>query len=209
VKHEFEAKVIVKDGALVVVPIEADLAAAWKASHVNHVFVVQNNKGSGVSFFDLGTQEALHSVPINTTSRAPNPEHRLIGNFAATPFELEGQRYASVESFWQGLKIHDSTARAKVNRMPARGAKKRGDKVGYGATVRWGVEEIPVGTWAHWQLMRQACEAKFAQNRAAREALLATAPRPLVHKMRRDSRTIPGVVMAEIWLEIRRGLLEA
>ena len=40
--------------------------------------------------------------------------------------------------------------------------------------------------------------AKFEQSEAAQTALLSTGMRPLVHQMRRDSRTIPGVVMADI-----------
>jgi predicted NAD-dependent protein-ADP-ribosyltransferase YbiA (DUF1768 family) len=54
--------------------------------------------------------------------------------------------------------------------------------------------------------MRRACRAKFAQNEHAREALLATGERPLVHQVPRDSRTIPGVIMAEIWMALRSEL---
>ena len=42
----------------------------------------------------------------------------------------------------------------------------------------------------------------------AREALLSTKNRPLVHRMRRDSKTIPGVIMADIWMRIRADLRE-
>jgi predicted NAD-dependent protein-ADP-ribosyltransferase YbiA (DUF1768 family) len=54
--------------------------------------------------------------------------------------------------------------------------------------------------------MRLACRAKFAQNADARAALLDTNERPLTHRVRRDSRTIPGVVMADIWMRIRSEL---
>ena len=66
--------------------------------------------------------------------------------------------------------------------------------------------EIVPGTWDHWRLMEAACRAKFEQCSEARAALLATGNRPLTHVVRRDSRTIPGVVMAEIWMRIRRRL---
>ena len=39
-------------------------------------------------------------------------------------------------------------------------------------------------------------------------ALLGTGERPLVHVTRRDSRTIPGIVMADIWMKVRRGLVK-
>jgi hypothetical protein len=54
--------------------------------------------------------------------------------------------------------------------------------------------------------MRRACEAKLAQNDDARAALLATGERPLVHRVRHDSRSIPGVVMADIWMALRARL---
>jgi hypothetical protein len=60
--------------------------------------------------------------------------------------------------------------------------------------------------------MRAACHAKFTQNDRARRALLSTGDRPLTHRMKRDSETIPGVVMADVWMRIRarlRGAREA
>jgi predicted NAD-dependent protein-ADP-ribosyltransferase YbiA (DUF1768 family) len=58
-------------------------------------------------------------------------------------------------------------------------------------------------------LMRRACKAKFEQNENARAALLGTGTRPLVHLVRPDSRTIPGVVMADIWMKLRADLRRA
>jgi hypothetical protein len=43
----------------------------------------------------------------------------------------------------------------------------------------------------------------------AREALLSTGDRPLTHRVRRDSTTIPGAIMAEFWMRIRRSLRKA
>jgi hypothetical protein len=54
--------------------------------------------------------------------------------------------------------------------------------------------------------MERACQSKFTQNDEAREALLATGRRPLQHKLRRDSKSIPGVIMADIWMRIRSKL---
>ena len=39
--------------------------------------------------------------------------------------------------------------------------------------------------------------------------LLGTGIRPLVHLVRPDSRTIPGVVMADIWMKLRAELRRA
>ena len=43
-------------------------------------------------------------LPINVTSKNPEPAIRLIRNFAATPFELNGASYAAVEGFWQSFR---------------------------------------------------------------------------------------------------------
>ena len=56
--------------------------------------------------------------------------------------------------------------------------------------------------------MTAACWAKFTLHREAHQALLATGDRPLEHRTRRDSRNIPGVIMADIWMKIRRGLVK-
>jgi hypothetical protein len=84
-----------------------------------------------------------------------------------------------------------------------------GEKQGYGATICYGGEDIVVGTSAHWRLMEKACRAKFEQNAEARAALLATGERPLTHVVRRDSTTIPGVIMAQIWIRIRKRIKNA
>ena len=65
-----------------------------------------------------------------------------------------------------------------------------------------------VGCYDDWGLMHQACWAKFTQHDGARAALLGTGTRPLVHRVRRDSRTIPGAIMAEIWMKIRHHLAD-
>jgi predicted NAD-dependent protein-ADP-ribosyltransferase YbiA (DUF1768 family) len=130
----------------------------------------------------------------------------MISNFATAPFELDGRQYQSVESFWQGLKFSKDSERRRLAQLEGPRARVEGDKQGYGQTVAYGGQEIPVGTWAHWQLMERACRAKFAQNPDVAAALLATGNRPLTHVVRRDSRTIPGVIMAAIWMRIRKDL---
>ena len=85
-------------------------------------------------------------------------------------------------------------------------AKERGGSVDQPTEVAYGGVVIATGSPEHWALMRAACEAKFTQYDAARIALLATGERWLTHKVRRDSRTIPGAIMADIWMRIRARL---
>lgn len=199
-------KVVTKPELLVLVPESADETAAlgeWKAGRDGYVLGLLQNAGAGATLRFLGPRPEVCREPINVTSRNPDPQIRLIGNLAATPFELDGQRYASVEGFWQSLKFDADADRRRVAALSGSEAKRAGSEVEYGATVTHQGEAVPVGTWAHWQLMRKACAAKFEQDFEARSALIGTGERPLIHKVRHDSKTIPGAVMADIWMRIR------
>lgn len=201
-------KIIFKEKLLILVPEgEADEQnlASWKEGREEHVFSV-SLKGSGMLFGDLGAREHACNEPFPIRSKSPDPAAQLISNFALTPFELDGETYRSVESFWQGLKFEDRLERRQVAEMEGAAARGVGEKKGYGQTVRYQGEEIPVGAWRHWELMERACWAKFTQNADAREALLSTGERPLTHRLRRDSKTIPGALMADIWMRIRHKL---
>jgi predicted NAD-dependent protein-ADP-ribosyltransferase YbiA (DUF1768 family) len=200
-------KAVFKEGLLILVPQtaeeEAELAV-WKEGKTDHVFGPAL-RGSGLALHDLGPKEHACNEPLNVGSKAKEPVARLLSNFAATPFELDGRAYASVESFWQALKF-DGVDRREVALLDGPKAQRRGQEKGYGATVRYEGRDIAVGGWEHWELMERACTAKFEQNEEAREALLATGNRTLTHRMRRDSKTIPGAIMADIWMKIRRRL---
>ena len=98
-------KVIFRNEMLILVPVEPEESSAltrWKADHRGHSFILATDQGSGLMLRDLGDPRL--NQPINVTSRHPSKRIQLIGNFADTPFELDGQRYCSVESFWQSLK---------------------------------------------------------------------------------------------------------
>jgi len=197
-------KTLLQRDHLVVISENADERAAlesWRAAYDGFVFVMLPNAGSGVSLRALGPQAEACREPINVTSTSPEPI-RMIANFAPTPFELDGTSYACVEAFWQSLRF-PLAERLRIAALDGPRAKGESEQMPYGATIEYGGETIPVGSFAHWQLMRRACTAKFQQNEAARSALLGTGTRPLVHQVRRDSRTIPGVIMADIWMRIR------
>jgi predicted NAD-dependent protein-ADP-ribosyltransferase YbiA (DUF1768 family) len=182
-------------------PEELAALDSWRNAHDGFVFTMLPNAGSGISLRSLGRRADACREPINVTSRSPEPI-RLIANFAPTPFELDGVSYASVEAFWQSLRF-PIEERPRIAALDGSAAKRESARMPYGATIEYGGETIPVGTHAHWQLMRRACTAKFKQNEAARAALLGTGTRPLVHQVRPDSRTIPGVIMADMWMRIR------
>jgi predicted NAD-dependent protein-ADP-ribosyltransferase YbiA (DUF1768 family) len=198
---------LLKRSAVVLVPEseeERTALGAWQSRYEDYVFSTTEKSASEAGLVALGPRLQVCREPINVTSRSPEPI-RLIANFAATPFELDGVRYACVEAFWQSLRFLPED-RARIAAMDGATAKRESVAAPYGSHVTYGGRSIAVGTFDHWQLMRRACRAKFEQNPPALTALLATGGRPLVHVVRPDSRTIPGVIMAEIWMALRSEL---
>lgn len=191
-------------------PDEAQQLTTWKQTATHQVLVLDSNSGTGVSLKQLGNQLDVCREPINVTSRHPDESIQLIANFADTPFILGGFEYQSVESFWQGLKAADPAERSRIAAFPGKRAKADRSIPEYSTTLQYEGATIIVGTWDHWKLMERACTAKFQQHHAARQALIKTGSRPLIHRVRNDSKVIPGVIMAEIWMKIRaRCRLEA
>jgi predicted NAD-dependent protein-ADP-ribosyltransferase YbiA (DUF1768 family) len=199
-------KILIKPHHIILVPespTETEAIASWNDSRSGHAFELQGTSGPGIALRDLGPKSEACNEPIAVWSKSPDPAVRLISNFAATPFELDGMIYQSVESFWQSLKFESDAERLRIALVDGPRAKHEGEKRPQAETFLYDGRRILVGTWQHWELMERACWAKFDQNPDAREALLGTSERPLVHRMRRDSRTIPGVIMADIWMRIR------
>ena len=201
-------KTLLKPEGIALVPeseAEAASLALWKSEHDDFAFASAPNAGKGAMLSALGPRlEACH-IPINVTSQSRDPNIRLIANFSSTPFDLDGVRYTSVESFWQSLRFSEAE-RPRIAGLPGEDAKRLSSTQPYGSHVRYADVLVPVGTWHHWQLMKKACLAKFQQNADAQAALRGTGSRPLQHKVRGDSRTIPGIIMADIWMAVRAGL---
>lgn len=204
-------KVVLKDGLIVLIPQsdeDSSRLAHWKSAHLDHVLSVRPDQPelAAVELHDLGPRLEACREPLNVVSTSSDPLARIISNLATTPFELDEQRYLSVESFWQGLKFADETERRRLAGHEGPRARSEGLRQKYDRTISYRGQEIAVGAWDHWHLMEKACRAKFQQNEDARDALLATGSRPLIHVVRRDSRSIPGVIMAQIWMRLRTEL---
>jgi predicted NAD-dependent protein-ADP-ribosyltransferase YbiA (DUF1768 family) len=177
------------------------------ASHRNgRAFALFHQDSRTLRLSDLGPIPDACREPINISSRSPDPAIQLISNFAHTPFDFDGQSYASVEAFWQGLKFPEESRRRQIAALHGQEARQAGFEAQEAGTIEYQGQIVRVGTHDHWRLMSAACWAKFNQHEMAKRALLGTGDRPLQHKTRRDSRTIPGVIMAEIWMKVRRSL---
>jgi predicted NAD-dependent protein-ADP-ribosyltransferase YbiA (DUF1768 family) len=188
---------------LVVSPEETELETLgdWLRTHGGQVFRLEN-AGDAAIFHALGPEDEACRKPINISSRSPMPL-QLASNFAHTPFVLDDRRYASVEGFWQGLKFPQAADRLRLASLYGDEARDSGLLAPAGDAFDYAGRLIRIGTFEHWRLMERACLAKFEQNPAAREALLSTGHRPITHRVEPDSRNIPGVIMAEIWMRIR------
>jgi predicted NAD-dependent protein-ADP-ribosyltransferase YbiA (DUF1768 family) len=201
-------RVIVKPELIVLASEGEDAAAQLAALRAfsGDVFRLED-QGDGVRLTRLGPEADACAHPINITARSPAPLD-LISNFAATPFSLDERPYASVEGFWQALKVADVAEQVRIAALHGYAAKHALADATWPAEILYDGQPVRTGTSAHWALMKRAVRAKFEQHAEAREALLSTGKRPLTHRVRRDSETIPGVVMAEIWMAVRRSLAQ-
>ncbi len=145
--------------------------------------------------------------PLNITFDETPMPLRLISNLAETSFEMDGRCYSSVEGFWQGLKFANESDRERLAGLSGHEAKSAAPKSEPGDRFVYEGRELVVGTIDHWALMERANLAKFEQDDDARAALLSTGSRPLVHRVPVDSRTIPGIIMADIWMRLREKLI--
>lgn len=173
----------------------------------SHVFQLHAANERGMAFSEIGPEDDARRAPLNIVQSIA-PRFAPVSNLAHTPFELGGQHYASIEGFWQGLKQNDPAERRSLAKLWGSEAKERGGSVDQPTEFAYEGVMIAAGSPEHWALMRAACDAKFTQHDEARLALLTTGERWLTHKVRKDSRTIPGVIMAEIWMRIRTRLRE-
>jgi predicted NAD-dependent protein-ADP-ribosyltransferase YbiA (DUF1768 family) len=202
-------QVILKPGVLVVTTQtaeEREAFAAWRRAAAGHVFSFDGGTDEGGALLDLGPRADALREPINIHFDEGEASVLPIGNLALAPFTLGGRPYASVEGFWQGLKFASEDDRARVAALWGKPAK----RAAYGQPNQevfvYNGRSYATGGADHRELMLQACRAKFSQNLEARDALLATGDRPLTHRVRRDSKTIPAVLMADIWMRIRSEL---
>lgn len=153
----------------------------------------------------------------------------ILSNFAATPFELDGKRYASVEGFWQMMLYpegpDDDRAKAKgvewkytreeVAEMTAFEAKAAGTlaeenmkKLGIDWVTYQGKRftyrsQVP---GEHYKLIVAAMRAKLEQNSEVKGILLATGDPILKPDHHGEENPPPEWKYYEIWMQIRSDL---
>ncbi|MBK6803305.1 MAG: NADAR family protein [Novosphingobium sp.] len=108
------------------------------------------------------------------------PEYGWLSNFSVHPFVLDGERWASVEHYYQAQKYAGSPAVVDLIRDAASPsqARKAGQDPSLRPRVDWGTDKVDV--------MRQAIGAKFAQHVELQGMLIATGDDELVHESDAD-----------------------
>lgn len=155
----------------------------------------------------------------------------VFSNFAATPFELDGKKYASVEGFWQAMWYPENAddprskeglphTRAAVEAMTAFDAKRAGDEAKKklsAAGIKWmtygGKKFEPKGSKEdqafHLELVTRAMKAKLDQNARVKELLLKTGDLVLRADHRPSSDATPAHAYYDIWMKLRAELKKA
>jgi predicted NAD-dependent protein-ADP-ribosyltransferase YbiA (DUF1768 family) len=127
-----------------------------------------------------------------------DPEVEILSNFARTPFVMGRTSFASVEAFIQYIKY--PTGAPGKEEIPERSGKhaKRSGRLA-NTTIRnvsdrqngsfenlfvyWEGDRMPYLTPPHLSLIQSAIELKFSNNQAAREQLISTGRKTLLHDL--------------------------
>lgn len=150
--------------------------------------------------------------PLNVASNAHEEIGRALSNFASKPFILDGERFQSVESWYQGLKWPDEKKRAELANLDGRAAKMAGRAAPRSPQFRYRDRDYAFGSEEHHQLIREVIKASLEQNPQISEAFMETYPRPIVHNTGRPERpgtALPGATFARMLEEIRLELIDA
>jgi len=150
----------------------------------------------------------------------------LLSNFAPTPFEFRGKRYASVEGFWQMLLYPEGPddPRAQHPRLEWRYTREQlAQMTGFEAKNAGGLAEENMKkmgiTWVsfegrrmpywtreegeHYRLIVAAMRAKLEQNPEVKRVLLATRDLILKPDHHPEPEASPAWSYTEIWMKLR------
>jgi len=156
----------------------------------------------------------------------------IFSNFAATEFELDEKKFASVEGFWQMMKFPDSLLEndprsaaqfvwtktrdqvATLSAFEAKDAGNEGSKVMQALNINWVTykgKQLPYRVnekGFHYDLIRRAMQAKLNQTPGLAELLIKTAPLKLRPDHDQGLNPPPAWQYYEIWMEFRSELLQ-
>lgn len=148
---------------------------------------------------------------LNIISNSDDKRAQRLSNFSADPFMLDGEGFASVESFIQGTKFPPKHPFRQYAFQAIGLTAKRFGVHAERKFVWWKKQKIIYGSKEHHALIERALWAKFTQNPGAKKALLATGRMKLKHETGDPgppNTSLPAVLFCEILCKIRRELLK-
>lgn len=145
---------------------------------------------------------------LNISAKSADWRAKALSNFSEHHFILEGELFASVEGFIQGIKFPENdNDRKKTFALSGMKAKKMGRKSSR-RFIWWKGKRIPYNSPAHRALIERAINAKFWQNESAMEALLSTKKMELIHDLgypESPTTSLPADIFCKILTDIRDG----
>ena len=174
--------------------------------------------------WEILPQEAEYGKDVILSKRT---ELGIFSNFAATPFTLDGKKYASVEGFWQMMKYPDPQdkddpryrkdlvwkyTRDEVEKLTGFEAKDAGDatkenyqKLGISFISYKGnrIEYKGKNKQEHYELIFRAIQSKIDQNEKAKTLLKATGTLILRPDHIQDADAPPAYRYYDILMKIR------
>ena len=147
---------------------------------------------------------------LNVSSTSTDWRGVALSNFPLSPFVLDGDLFASIEGFIQGIKFpQNDPRRAQAFESSAWDAKRLGDQADRSGAY-WLNERIPYGSDDHHRLIGRAIRARIEQSAGLRKVLMSTQGLTLVHDtghQESSTTSLPADVFCAILNDLRDELL--
>lgn len=148
---------------------------------------------------------------INISYLSTNPTEKMLSNLTYAPFEMDGQRFASVEGFWQGIKrVYGDRERDQIFQLFGIPAKRAGRLEEPPEFAWYQNQAFPMGSQCHQLLLKRAVAHKLRDNPDIGLLLLATNDDVILHDPKKsngesfpNSALIPNEVFASFVTELR------
>lgn len=159
-----------------------------------------------------GVRMTVSATSVNISINSPDWRGQALSNFGLSPFLFEGQLFASIEGFIQGIKFPESDPRrGQAFQLSGWDAKHLGDGADRSGAY-WNQTRLAYGSAQHHQLIGAAIRARIEQSPGLQAVLRSTAGATLVHEtghVESPTTSLPAAVFLGVLNDIREKLLQA
>ena len=146
---------------------------------------------------------------FNIIGDSNDERSRLLSNFSNTPLFLQGEYFASMEGFIQGIKYpHGTQERWRTFMLVGKRAKLM-SPVSSQPFVWWKETQLQYGGHAHRNLIKRALHKKFMQNKDCCDVLISTGALILTHNTgtpESPHTSLPSHVFCDFLTQLRKRL---